>query len=218
MQTTEGPGPDPTPLDVTGEAPRLPGATALLLIDLQAGFDDPSWGPRNNPQAEDNIARMLAAWRETGRPVIHVHHTSTVPDGAFRASSTGHVPKPGTAPRPGEAVISKTVNSAFIGTSLEGDLRRAGIVGLVIVGLTTNHCVSTTARMAGNLGFETIVVSDATAAFDRPALQGAMRPAEDVHLAALSDLQHEFARIADTRAILAALASGPPAPRPVTSA
>jgi len=97
------------------------------------------------------------------------------------------------------------VNSAFIGTSLERDLRRDGIDTLVIVGLTTNHCVSTTARMAGNLGFTTFVVSDATAAFDRAALDGSMRPAEAVHSGALSDLHGEFATVVETTEILKAV-------------
>jgi nicotinamidase-related amidase len=98
------------------------------------------------------------------------------------------------------------VNSAFIGTDLEKDLRRDGIDTLVIVGLTTNHCVSTTARMAGNLGFKTYVVSDATAACARLALDGTLRPAEAVHSAALSDLHQEFAAVVDTEEILKASA------------
>ena len=110
-----------------------------------------------------------------------------------------------TAPIAGEAVIEKRVNSAFIGTSLETDLRRAGCRGLVIVGLTTNHCVSTTARMAGNLGFVTWVVSDATATFDRVGPDGLEHRAEQIHAIALSDLHGEFATIVDTAAVVAAL-------------
>jgi nicotinamidase-related amidase len=102
-------------------------------------------------------------------------------------------------------VIEKRVNSAFIGTSLETDLRRAGCRGLVIVGLTTNHCVSTTARMAGNLGFATWVVSDATATFDRVGPDGALHPAEQIHAIALSDLHGEFATVVDTGALIVAL-------------
>ncbi len=94
------------------------------------------------------------------------------------------------------------MNSAFIGTTLENDLRQHGIDTLVIVGLTTNHCVSTTVRMAGNLGFTTFVVSDATAAFNRAALDGSMRPAEQVHSGALSDLHGEFATVLDTEDVL----------------
>ena len=109
---------------------------------------------------------------------------------------------PETAAIEGERVYRKTVNSAFIGTELDADLRAAGIGALVIVGLTTNHCVSTTARMAGNLGFRTFVVEDATATFDRIGLDGSIRPAAEVHAAALSDLNEEFATIVTTAAIL----------------
>jgi nicotinamidase-related amidase len=176
----------------------------LLVVDVQRGFDDPSWGPRNNPDAEVNIARIIAAWRETGRPVCHIVHDSTSPNSPLRDGQPGNLPKPEAEPRNGEKVYRKTVNSAFIGTSLEADLREAGVETLVVVGLTSNHCVSTTVRMAGNLGFVTYVIRDATAAFDRLGIDGCLRPAEQVHSAALSDLQHEFATITTTDAVVAA--------------
>lgn len=182
----------------------LPADAALIVIDVQKGFDDGTWGPRNNPDAERNIARLLGAWRASGRPVIHINHDSLSPTGSFRPGTPGCEPKPEAAPLAGEPVLRKVVNSGFIGTDLEVRLRAAGIGTVVIVGLTTNHCVSTTARMAGNLGFAACVVSDATAAFDRPALDGRNRPAEAVHLAALSDLEGEFAGVIDTEAVLAA--------------
>ncbi|MDP8916014.1 MAG: cysteine hydrolase, partial [Pseudomonadota bacterium] len=162
-----------------------------------------SWGPRNNPDAEANIARLLEFWRETGRPVFHVAHDSASPDSPLRPGAPGNALKPEAEPREGEPVYRKAVNSAFIGTTLEGDLRRAGLGALVVVGLTTNHCVSTTVRMAGNLGFDTYLVSDATATFDRAGLDGRIRPADEVHAAALSDLQGEFAKVIDTAALLA---------------
>ena len=176
---------------------------ALLIIDVQKGFDDASWGARNNRQAEANIAMLLAKWRAARRPVIHVQHDSTVSNGSFRPGTPGNEAKPEALPLPGEEpVYRKTVNSAFIGTTLERDLRSRGISTLVIVGLTTNHCVSTTARMAGNLGFRTLVVEDATATFDRRGIDGKVRPAAEVHAAALSDLNEEFASIVDTDALL----------------
>ncbi|WP_415644038.1 cysteine hydrolase family protein [Sphingomonas antarctica] len=171
------------------------GTAALLVIDVQRGFDDAAWGPRNNPGAEEKIAHLLEFWRAGAWPIIHIHHDSPHPAGRFRSDASGHAPKPEAIPRPGEAVYKKQVNSAFIGTTLEADLRAAGVTTLAIVGLTTNHCVSTTARMAGNLGFETFVVSDATATFDRANLDGSIRPAEQVHQAALSDLHDEFAQV-----------------------
>jgi nicotinamidase-related amidase len=179
----------------------LPQNAALLVIDVQQAFDLPHWGARNNPQAEANIARLLEAWRKSGRPVIHVHHESASPTGAFRRGDAGIRTKPEAMPVEGERLYWKTVNSAFIGTSLEADLRQAGITTLVVVGLTTNHCVSTSVRMAGNLGFETFIVSDATATFERIGLDSQMRPAAEVHASALSDLDDEFAIVLDTAAV-----------------
>jgi nicotinamidase-related amidase len=176
--------------------------TALLVIDVQVGFEDPSWGQRNNPHAELNIGRLLAFWRQQRRPIFHIRHDSPGATSPLRPRQRGNNFKPQAAPLPGERVIAKTVNSAFIGTPLEAELRAGRHTSLVIVGLTTNHCVSTTARMAGNLGFRTAVVADATAAFGRRGLDGRMRTAADVHAAALSDLQGEFASIIATGGLL----------------
>jgi nicotinamidase-related amidase len=186
---------------------KLPQSAALILIDVQQAFLDPRWGERNNPQAESNIGRLLAAWRNAGRPVRHVVHDSVEPNSLLRPESPGNAIQPAAAPKPAEPVFHKHVNSGFIGTNLEKDLRNEGIDTLVIVGLTTNHCVSTTARMAGNLGFNTFVVSDATASFARPALDGTIRPAEAVHSAALSDIHGEFATVVDTAEVLESLGS-----------
>lgn len=175
---------------------------ALVVVDMQKGFDDPSWGQRNNRQAEARIASLLQCWREMRAPVIHVHHWSRSADGCFRPGTRGNEPKDQAIPRAGEAVYQKSVNSAFIGTTLEADLRQHGIDSLVIVGLTTNHCISTTARMAGNLDFRTYVVADATAAFDRSGADGRTRAAEEVHNAALGDLHLEFAEVVDSDALL----------------
>jgi len=180
---------------------------ALMVVDLQVGFDDPAWGVRNNPGAEARIAALLSAWRAFRAPVIHVHHDSPAPSGRLRPGTPGNAAKPEGRPLAGERLYRKQVNSAFIGTTLEADLRADGIEALVIVGLTTNHCISTTARMAGNLGFDTFVVADATATFARAGLDGRLRSAEAVHDAALSDLQGEFAEVVDSRELLAALAA-----------
>ena len=191
----------------------LPMNTTLLVIDVQQGFLDASWGPRNNPDAEANIARLIGAWRRDGRPIRHIHHSSRSPAGSFFRGAPGHRPKAEAAPAAGEPVHLKEVNSGFIGTDLERDLRAAGVETLVVVGLTTNHCVSTTVRMAGNLGFTVYLVEDATATFDRLGLDGEMRPAAEVHAAALSDLSEEFATIISTSGVLRALQT----PEPVAS-
>ncbi|OAM88123.1 cysteine hydrolase [Termitidicoccus mucosus] len=138
---------------------------ALLLVDIQEGFDAQKWGHRNNRQAETVAARLLFIWRENKWPVFHVRHDSPEPDCPLHPGGAGNNIKQIVRPHPGEPVIGKTVNSAFIGTDLHERLSARGIKRVVIVGLITPHCVSTTARMAGNLGYETYVVSDATAAF-----------------------------------------------------
>ena len=182
----------------------LSGRAALVIVDMQVGFEDPIWGLRNNPRAELNVARLLAFWRMTKRPVLHIRHDSTNPKNPLRPLQRGNGIKPQVAPAPGEKIIAKKVNSAFIGTTLEADLKAARSPAIVLAGLTTNHCVSTTARMAANLGFITTVVSDATAAFSGPGYNGRMRTAQDVHDNALSDLAHEFATICETGALLEA--------------
>lgn len=183
----------------------IPPAAALLIIDVQRGFDHPMWGTRNNPNAEANIARLLAAWREAGWPVVHVQHLSTSPGSPLRPDAPGCALKPEAAPCEGEPLFQKQVNSAFIGTDLEAYLREHGIPSLVIVGLTTNHCVSTTARMAGNLGFETFVVEDATATFDRVGHDGRRFTAEEVHAISLASLHEEFATIVSLEQVLSTI-------------
>lgn len=186
---------------------------ALLMIDLQKGFDAPVWGRRNNPQMEARVSELLGVWRRSRRPVIHVRHMSTDPRSPLRPGQPGNEFKDQAAPLPGEAVIDKRVNSSFIGTPLEKHLRRCGTRSLVIVGLTTNHCVSTTTRMAGNLGFRAWVVSDATATFDRVGPDGVRYRAEQIQAIALCDLHGEFATVVDTAAAIGAIRASGDEPR-----
>lgn len=182
----------------------LPGNAVLLIIDFQKGFDSPKWGTRNNPQAESNMSALLGIWRQTARPVIHVRHMSTEPDSPLRPGQPGNDFKDSVAPIEGEHVEEKNVNSAFIGTGLEQYLRQNRFDTIVIVGLTTDHCVSTSTRMAGNLGFRTFVVADATATFDRKGHDGSHYAADNVHAYALASLQNEFASVVSTQDILTA--------------
>lgn len=142
---------------------------ALLLIDVQKGLDDLDYwgGHRNNPQAEENMARLLHFWRQHDLPIFHVKHNSTNPNSRLVAGQPGNDIKDIVKPIHNEPVLEKNVNSAFIGTDLQARLDQANIKTLVIIGLTTDHCVSTTTRMAGNLGYETYLVADATATFDK---------------------------------------------------
>ncbi|HET7457849.1 MAG TPA: cysteine hydrolase family protein [Gemmatimonadaceae bacterium] len=181
----------------------LSSRTALLLVDVQQGLDDPKWGARNNPDAERRIADLLAAWRAAGRPVIHVQHLSLVPDSPLRADRPGNAFKPEAVPLAGEPVFRKHVNSAFIGTDLETYLRANAIDSLVVAGITTDHCVSTTVRMAGNLGFAVTVVEDATATFERDGPDGVHYSADVMHRAALASLHGEFATVRSARDVIA---------------
>lgn len=179
---------------------------ALLIIDVQQGFDDPIWGKRNNPNAEANIALLLAKWRAHKRPIIHVRHSSVEANSPLRPNTPGWAFKAEAQPLPTEKQFQKTVNSAFIGTDLESYLHAQNITALVIVGLTTDHCVSTTTRMAGNLGFDTTLISDATATFDRAGHDGTHYSAKEIHNIQLASLNGEFCVVRSTADILENLA------------
>jgi nicotinamidase-related amidase len=188
----------------------LDDTAALVVIDVQQGFDDPVWGRRNNPHAEANVARLLEAWRTAGRPVFHTRHDSVHAASPLRPGQPGNDFKAVARPRPDEPVLAKTVNSAFIGTTLEADLRTLGIGAVVLAGLVTNHCVSTTARMASNLGFRTVVVSDATATFDHVDASGRRWSAEERHEMELAVLAEEFGTVATTAELVAAAGAATP--------
>ncbi|VEG13172.1 cysteine hydrolase family protein [Moraxella cuniculi] len=181
--------------------------TALLLIDLQLGFDEVAhWGGnRNNPDCEAVCFDLLTAWRKRQMPIFHIRHASTEPNSPLAPHRSGFAFKPLTAPQAGERIIQKQVNSSFIGTDLQQQLDKAGIKKLVLAGLTTNHCVSTTARMAGNLGYQAWVVHDATATFDRKGHDGTVYPSELIHRTALASLHGEFATVLGSCDVLSML-------------
>ncbi|MEX3014646.1 cysteine hydrolase family protein [Gymnodinialimonas hymeniacidonis] len=180
--------------------------SALILIDIQMGFDEPCWGARNNPQAEANAGRLLAEWRKWAAPVCHIRHVST--EFASPLVSEGTIFKHEVTPRDGEPIFEKHVNSAFIGTELEDHLNHSSVGDLVICGLTTPHCVSTTTRMAANLGFNVRLAHDACASFASNAStdwapdMAALDP-QVIHDTAISHLHGEFCTAVTTDAILA---------------
>jgi len=175
---------------------------ALLIIDVQKGLADPSLGQRNNPQAESNMAALLATWRERDMPLVHVRHCSTEANSPLRPELPGNAFKNEVKPQGNEPVFSKTVNSAFVGTGLESYLRNAAIDRLVIIGLTTDHCVSASTRMASDLGFEVTLISDATAAFERTGYDGNYYSGEQIHRVNLVSLDGEFCEVRSTAEIL----------------
>lgn len=171
---------------------------ALVLIDVQCAFEGAAMGPRNNPQAERKIASLLTAWRERSAACIHVMHNSLEPHSLLRPGEPGNAIMELAKPIADEPVFEKTVNSAFIGTDLDVYLRDRGIQSLLIAGFTTDHCVSTSVRMAANLGFEVTVASDATATHERTDTEGTTWSAEQVHAVSLASLQHEFCQLMTT--------------------
>lgn len=183
----------------------LPLNAALIVIDLQKAIDHPSWGERNNPEAEKNLASLLHAWRSSNRPVYHIRHDSTEPASHYRPGQPGNDFKPEAQPAPGEVVIVKCTNSAFIGTDLEFRLHQAKHDLLVVAGVITNNSVETTVRMSGNLGFTTLLVEDATFTFGRKDWNGTWRTADEVHAMSLANLDGEYCSVVRTNEILAAL-------------
>jgi len=192
-------------------APRstlaLHARSVLIPIDVQCGFALPPWPPRNNPSMEANGLRLLDAWRRTGWPLIHVRHDSVMEGSVFTPGHPGNAHRPGFVPREGEALVTKSVNAAFIGTDLDLRLRRLGVDTIVLFGISTDMCVSTTARVAANLGYRTIVVGDACACFDLKDADGSVIPADEIHRAHLATLRAEFAQVVDTDDVVDALSA-----------
>jgi nicotinamidase-related amidase len=180
-------------------------ARTLLVIDAQIGIDTPAWGERSQPDAAHNIARLLATWRSAEWPVIHVQHDSTNPASPLFPGKPSHDFMPEAKPLDSEPVFNKQVNSAFIGTTLEQYLRDRAMTSLVIAGFTADHCISTTVRMAGNLGFDVVLAADATATHERHDIHGTHFGAELMHATTLASLHDEFAQVQTTDAILAGI-------------
>jgi len=181
--------------------------TALLLIDVQQGVDVLShWGGpggrRNNPHAEAKMLALLAAWRQWKLPVLFTQHDSREPASPLKLSQPGGRMKPGFEPAAGEIVVRKDVNSAFIGTNLEIQLRRHRITRIVHAGFFTNMCVETTVRMSGNLGFDAYLVHDACATTNRRGLDGTDHEPEAVHAMTVANLHGEFCTALDTSAVI----------------
>jgi nicotinamidase-related amidase len=174
---------------------------ALLLVDIQKAFLEKDYPGliRNNENAEFICGKILKKWRTLDLPIIHVRHSSTNPESKLHKSRPGFEFNDYVTPLETEMVLTKEVNSAFIGTNLENILIKSHIDTLVIVGMTTNHCISTTVRMSGNLGFDTYLISDSTACYNTKGLNGEIIDCNTIYNSALASLQEEFATIIDSK-------------------
>lgn len=177
--------------------------SALLVVDVQQAFSimDQAGRKRNNPGAADAIAHLLGVFRRTGKTIIHVRHANTADDSLFNPANAGFEPQPVARERPRETVMIKRTNSAFIHTDLDAQLTSAGIGTLIVVGATTNHCVESTVRMSGNLGYSTYLVSDATWTYDIRTRLGRLIEAAEIHSMSLANLEGEFCRVVTSETI-----------------
>jgi nicotinamidase-related amidase len=174
---------------------------ALLLVDIQKAFLEKDYPGliRNNEHAEFICGKILKKWRTLDLPIIHVRHSSTNPESKLHKSRPGFEFNDYVTPLETEMVLTKEVNSAFIGTNLENILIKSQIDTLVIVGMTTNHCISTTVRMSGNLGFDTYLISDSTACYNTKGMNGEIIDCNTIYNSALASLQEEFATVIDSK-------------------
>lgn len=174
---------------------------ALLLVDIQKAFLEKDYPGliRNNEHAEFICGKILKKWRTLDLPIIHVRHSSTNPESKLHKSRPGFEFNDYVTPLETEMVLTKEVNSAFIGTNLENILIKSHIDTLVIVGMTTNHCISTTVRMSGNLGFDTYLISDSTACYNTKGINGEIIDCNTIYNSALASLQEEFATVIDSK-------------------
>lgn len=182
---------------------------ALLVIDVQDGFDDPSWGRRDNPDAETNVDRLMTAWEAAGAPLVVVQHASRSTVSPLHPDRPGHALKPFVRDR-GDLLVTKNVNSAFYGdVDLRAWLADRGVTALVLCGIQTNMCVETTARMAGNLGYDTTVALDACHTFGLTGPYGPLTAEELTRATVTSLVGGRFARVESTRRVVADLAATP---------
>jgi len=182
-----------------------PARTVLLPVDMQRGFDEPSWPPRWNTDLNRNGQALLAAWRRVGAPILHVRHDSVEPGSTLRPGAPGNAFRAGFEPLAGEAVVSKSVNAAFIGTDLDLRLRRLGAEAIVVFGISTDMCVSTTIRVGANLGWRMILAADACDCFELPDGQGGTIAARTIQAAHVATLGFEFCSVMTTAQAVANL-------------
>jgi len=198
------------PAAATNATPEGPTRSALVVVDVQEGFNDPSWGQRNNPACEANIAALLAAWRRTGEPIVFVRHDSQSAGSPLLTGQPGNDLQPLLTGDP-DLLVTKSVNSAFHGSpDLHAWLVAQGLNRIVVCGITTNHCCETTARVGGNLGLDVTFVIDATYTFDRTGPDGVTIDADTLSRVTATNLHDEFADVVSTDDVLERAPSSDP--------
>jgi nicotinamidase-related amidase len=177
---------------------------ALVVVDAQRGFDDAEfWGPRNNPACDDNIARLVTEWSELGRPLVFVRHDSEEPGSPLHPGSAGNALKDYLRAAEPDVLVTKSVNSSFHGSpDLHAWLLARDLEGIVVCGITTNHCCETTARVGGNLGHRVLFALDATHTFDRTGPDGTVVTADELARVTATNLHGEFAEVVRTEDLL----------------
>lgn len=171
---------------------------ALIVVDVQRAFDDPSWGRRNNPDCEANVAALIDAFRARGEAVVFVRHDSEEPGSPLAPGAPGNAFQDVVSGEP-DLLVAKHVNSAFIGEpDLDGWLGERGIERIAVCGIQTNHCCETTARHGANLGYDVRFVLDATHTFDRTGPDGETFDADTLARVTAANLHGEFATVVST--------------------
>ena len=177
----------------------------LIVIDVQNGFRSEAMPPSNNPECEANVLRLLDAWREKNLPIVLVRHDSKNSGSVLAPGQSGNNLQPGIDGQH-DLLVTKSVNSAFYGEpDLQSWLQAAGYTKLVICGIQTNMCCETTARMAGNLGYDVDFVLDATRTFDLTDSDGNIVTADTLAKVTATNLHGEFAQVVSTNSALAEL-------------
>jgi nicotinamidase-related amidase len=181
-----------------GMTVELQPTAALVVIDVQKAFDNPALGRRDNPDAEANVGKLVAAWQDAGRPIVRVRHTD-YDGGPFAPDAPEHEFKPVVADLAPELDVEKEVHSAFHGApDLHGWLSGQGISQIVICGIQTNRCCESTARVGGDLGYDVVFPVDAMHTFDKKGPDGTIFSAEHLAAATAATLHNYFATVVTT--------------------
>lgn len=177
---------------------------ALIVIDVQREFENPIFGRRDNPEAEQNIAALAKAWAAAGRPIVRVRQSEQDSSGPFKPGTPGHEFKPEAAAIEPALDVTKEVHSAFHGTpDLHSWLAERGIEQVAICGIQTNRCCESTARVAADLAYDVIFVIDAMHTFDKAGPDGVVLPAEQLATATATSLHGYFATVVRAADLLA---------------